>query len=69
MYRDFSQYIATDRDRRVFRQWLLGCAIVYGLPLLYLVGMAAFTHSSDVSQRGADPASIASASHRPALTP
>ena len=70
MRRDFRHYIATDKDRRTFRYWLLGCAIVYGLPLLCLVGIAVFTHDVDASRRGAEPMSIArAAGPRPALIP
>jgi NO-binding membrane sensor protein with MHYT domain len=70
MHRDFSRYIANDKDRRAFRYWVLGCAIVYGLPLLHFVGVLAFTHHASVSHRGAEPASIARAADPgPALTP
>jgi NO-binding membrane sensor protein with MHYT domain len=70
MYRDFKRYIATEKDRRAFRYWMLGCTIVYGLPLLHFVGVLAFTHYASVSHRGAGPASIAlTVDPRPAITP
>lgn len=59
MYRNFPRYVATKEDRRVYRQWLLCCAIVYGLPLLYLTLLAMFT-GTNAQHRNAEQASIAS---------
>ena len=37
LYRDFSKYIATEKDRRTFRNWVRGLAIFYSLAGLLLV--------------------------------
>lgn len=31
MYRDFSKYIVTEKDKATFRNWVRGLAIFYGL--------------------------------------
>ena len=70
MYRNHARYLATEQDRQTYRRGLLACAIVYGLPLLYLVGLAMLTGSSDVPHRDAAQASLASAlDQRPAHNP
>jgi hypothetical protein len=70
MYRDFKRYVANDKDRRTLRYWILGCAIIYGLPLLHFVGVLAFAHHANVSLRAAEPASMArAAGPRSTLTP
>lgn len=70
MYRNFSRHLATGEHRQVYCQWLLGCAIVYGLPLLCLAAVAIFTGSINVPHRNAEQASIASAvGHSSVLSP
>ena len=59
MYRNYPRYLATEKDRQVYWQWLLGCAIVYGLPLLYLAAIAMFTGSTNAPHRNAEQVSIA----------